>query len=627
MTRAGAVVAFALALAAGIALRAARLDVRPMHHDEANQAVKFGALLERGEYRYDPTDHHGPTLYYLTLPSAWLRGQHTLASLDERTLRAVPVCFGAATILLVALLSGAVGRTAAAAAAALMALSPAMVFYSRMFIQESLFACFTLAFVIAVGHAVTRGRLVWSACAGVAAGLALATKETAAIVLPATLVACAIAWWSLAPTPPRPPLTSRGRWALGIVGIAAAAIVAALFYSSFFAAPGAILGPFRGAGGYVERGLDPAAHAHPWSYYLRLLAYTSDGGVRWSEGLVLLLAATGALLGWPRKNTDGPPQTNPEGGPQKNTDEHKTFSALVCSSVAFPCSSEPQTNPGGEPQNNTDKHKPLSVHLCSPAAFPRSSEPQTNPEVGPQKHTDEHKTFSALLCSSVAFPCSSVALGTFWVRYLTLYVLITAAIFSAIRYKTPWNLLPFYVVAFVLAGIGLSALLRSTASHALRAALAAVVLLASAQLAGQAWRASVTYAADPRNPYVYAQTVPDAVRMAARIRNLSALHAGGAQMQVSVIAPPHEQWPLPWYLRTMPNVGYWTAPGDPLALRAPVIVSSIEHTPALDRALGDRYVSEFFGLRPDVLLALYVERALWDRFLAKTAANTATSLR
>lgn len=543
MTRAGAVVAFALALAAGIALRAARLDVRPMHHDEANQAVKFGALLERGEYRYDPTDHHGPTLYYLTLPSAWLRGQHTLASLDERTLRAVPVCFGAATILLVALLSSAVGRTAAAAAAALMALSPAMVFYSRMFIQESLFACFTLAFVIAVGHAVTRGRLVWSACAGVAAGLALATKETVAIVLPATLVACAIAWWSLAPTPPRPPLTSRGRWALGIVGIAAAAIVAALFYSSFFAAPGAILGPFRGAGGYVERGLDPAAHAHAWSYYLRLLAYTSGGGVRWSEGLVLLLAATGALLGWPQKNTD------------------------------------------------------------------------------------KHKEFSVLLCSSVVFPCSSVALGTFWVRYLTLYVLIAAAIFSAIRYKTPWNLLPFYVVAFVLAGIGLSALLHATTPRALRAALAAVVLVASAQLAGQAWRASVTYAADPRNPYVYAQTVPDAVRMAARIRNLSALHADGARMQVSVIAPPHEQWPLPWYLRTMPNVGYWTAPGDPLALRAPVIVSSIEHTPALDRALGDRYVSEFFGLRPDVLLALYVERALWDRFLAKTAANTATSLR
>ena len=150
----------------------------------------------------------------------------------------------------------------------------------------------------------------------------------------------------------------------------------------------------------------------------------------------------------------------------------------------------------------------------------------------------------------------------------------------------------------------------------MRSALAGTLALASFQLGWQAWRGAVTYAADPRNPYVYAQSVPDAVRMAARIRDLSALHADGARMQVSVIAPPHEQWPLPWYLRTMPNVGYWTASGDTLALQAPVIVSSIEHTPVLDDALGERYVSEFFGVRPDVLLALYIERGLWDRFLA-----------
>ena len=71
--RAGAIVA--IALAAGLSLRFARLDVRPMHNDEANQAVKFGALLEPGQYPYDSRDHHGPTLYYLTLPAAWLRGQ------------------------------------------------------------------------------------------------------------------------------------------------------------------------------------------------------------------------------------------------------------------------------------------------------------------------------------------------------------------------------------------------------------------------------------------------------------------------------------------------------------------------------------------------------------------------
>ena len=69
-----------------------------------------------------------------------------------------------------------------------MALSPAMVFYSRMYIQESLFACFTLAFVIAVGRVATGGGLRWSVLAGIAAGLAVATKETSVIVLPAALV-------------------------------------------------------------------------------------------------------------------------------------------------------------------------------------------------------------------------------------------------------------------------------------------------------------------------------------------------------------------------------------------------------------------------------------------------------
>ena len=79
-----------LVVLGALLLRLPGLDLRPMHHDEANQAVRFGQLLETGDYRYDRYDHHGPTLYYLTLPAAWVRGQTTLASLDEWTLRVVP---------------------------------------------------------------------------------------------------------------------------------------------------------------------------------------------------------------------------------------------------------------------------------------------------------------------------------------------------------------------------------------------------------------------------------------------------------------------------------------------------------------------------------------------------------
>jgi hypothetical protein len=54
-------------------------------------------------------------------------------------------------------------------------------------------------------------------------------------------------------------------------------------------------------------------------------------------------------------------------------------------------------------------------------------------------------------------------------------------------------------------------------------------------------------------------------------------------------------------------------------MQAPVIVTSTENTGALD-ALGDRYVSEFFGLRPEVPLALYVDRGLWERLLVSQGA-------
>ena len=199
---------------------------------------------------------------------------------------------------------------------------------------------------------------------------------------------------------------------------------------------------------------------HPWHFYLGILAWSSSGGLRWTEGLVLVLAAVGAVTAWLRP---------------------------------------------------------------ADPAEPRAA---------------------------------------FWRRYLTANAALTLALFSAIPYKTPWNLLPFHAATIVAAGIGVSALARATASRGGHVLLAGVLAIAAVHLGWQAWRASVVYAADPRNPYVYSQTVPDAVRMAARIRDLAALHHDREGMLVMVVAPPHEQWPLPWYLRSMPHVGYWTTASD-----------------------------------------------------------------
>jgi len=115
-----------------------------MHNDEAVNAMKFGKLWEQGAYKYDPNEHHGPTLYYAT----WLIGRLTAAPdfehYTENRLRFVTVLFGIGCILLLPLLWDGLGRNGTAWAGLFLAVSPAFAFYSRYYIHEMLLVFFTL---------------------------------------------------------------------------------------------------------------------------------------------------------------------------------------------------------------------------------------------------------------------------------------------------------------------------------------------------------------------------------------------------------------------------------------------------------------------------------------------------
>ena len=65
-----------------LALRLPGLANRPMHGDEAVNAVKIGELIEGKGYRYDPHEYHGPTLNYFSLIPAWLRGADSFVELS-----------------------------------------------------------------------------------------------------------------------------------------------------------------------------------------------------------------------------------------------------------------------------------------------------------------------------------------------------------------------------------------------------------------------------------------------------------------------------------------------------------------------------------------------------------------
>lgn len=283
-------VIFIVALGA-FGLRAPRLRMRPMHTDEAVHAYNFRGLLEDGIYKYDPHEYHGPTLNYFTLIPAWLSASHKYNEITEFTVRIVPVVFGVVLILLAVLLADGLG-VAAIVAAVLAALSPALVFYSRYYIQETLLVCFTFGVIVCGYRYVRSRRLSWAILAGVFAGLMHATKETAVIAFGAMILAL-VAVVLIGRRQGRVSIEVKPSHV--ILGLAAAVMVSALFYSAFGRNPRGVLDSYLTYTGYLGRGAGQnTAHVHPWSYYLQMLLWARySHGPIWTEGGIVLFALVG----------------------------------------------------------------------------------------------------------------------------------------------------------------------------------------------------------------------------------------------------------------------------------------------------------------------------------------------
>lgn len=278
-------------LVVGIALiiRTRDLDRRPMHADEANQALKAGQLLEGEGYAFDPADHHGPTLYYAVLPIAWIRGERSLTELTETTVRLVPALAGTLAVLLLCRLARPLGELNAVAAGALLAASPPAAYYSRFFIQETLLQAAFLGGLLCALHWWRTGRLGWALGAGTCAGLMQATKASAPLFVLAALVGVAIA------RAPRP-ASSRLWRDLGLAGLAAL-VVAGLFYSSFgtnLRGLADALSTYATALSRLSSGL--TGHEKPAWYYLSLFGWQRGDGVTTHQVAFSLLAIVGLLV-------------------------------------------------------------------------------------------------------------------------------------------------------------------------------------------------------------------------------------------------------------------------------------------------------------------------------------------
>ncbi|MCU0240156.1 MAG: glycosyltransferase family 39 protein [Pyrinomonadaceae bacterium] len=128
----------------GLFWRFWQLELKPMHHDEGVNGYFLTKLIKEGIYQYDPTNYHGPTLYYISLAFTKLFGYETFS------VRASMAVWGVLIVLMACFLRRYIGNIGSLFAALMLALSPGMVFISRYYIHEIFFVFCSFGIVLGI---------------------------------------------------------------------------------------------------------------------------------------------------------------------------------------------------------------------------------------------------------------------------------------------------------------------------------------------------------------------------------------------------------------------------------------------------------------------------------------------
>ena len=582
-----------------------QLELRPMHHDEGVNGFFLNNLIRTGVFRYDPTNYHGPTLYYFTLPLAV--AAERLHSYGTWTVRLLPLIFGLATIWLVFGFSRYLGRVGALSASALLALSPGFVFFSRYFIHEMMFVFFTLGLVwaalrfhehdappeqakanlgwlvvasslflvaaslvgvyrpklstfalwLVIFHAVgfvvllrryDGKRSLYLVLAAVSSALLFATKETAFISVGVLLIAWGMTWWysTLAA-----PLAARYGW---------------------FAARASTTTNRRPRGGKATGKSGAVGTASE----TRGLVERFGG---WTRISILLTAALALFL-------------------FVNILFYSSFftNAKGVSDAVEAYKVWKKTGESGF--HGYGWHKYIQWLFVGKAGAPGEEYLQWGEE-----------PMLVLLAAAGAVLALFTAARRRFPLFAALWGFGLLAAYSLIKYKTPWLVLSM-LVPFAIAGGYLIDWLwrrRATGGRILAAGLLSLALVVAAC---QTYFLNFVYYDDDRYIYVYAHTKREYLDMLREVERIVEHARTGYDTNINVAAP--EYWPMPWYLRDYKHVGYQ---GRVIQTTTDaVVITSATQAAEMQARNGANY--QFVGtypMRPGVTLNLYVRRDLAPR--------------
>lgn len=195
--------------------------------------------------------------------------------------------------------------------------------------------------------------------------------------------------------------------------------------------------------------------------------------------------------------------------------------------------------------------------------------------------------------------------------FLALTAIFNIAMLSCIPYKNPWLLLSPMFFICATAGYGAARIIDFKNFTARIAGFVLLLALAYWQVELNS-KALKRFNTDPRNPFLYSHTVSDFKNLISRIETCAKVSEFGRDIPVAFVTT-NSPWPAPWLLRGYPNVGFWGVQIPQNIKIYQIIICDAKTEKSVESAINqDEYVSEYFGLRKNLPLKVYVKKKVFE---------------
>ncbi len=175
-------------------------------------------------------------------------------------------------------------------------------------------------------------------------------------------------------------------------------------------------------------------------------------------------------------------------------------------------------------------------------------------------------------------------------RYLAIYGLGALVVYSIVPYKTPWCILSILWPFWVLFGCALQELWGMRWMRWLGVALCSLLLALSLETT---LRLNFWHFADPKEPYVYVQTMPEIAILTEPVLSVARHDPRKYSMEGEIVLDSY--YPLPWIFGDFMRIGYYDK--VPAMLDGDFIVALSSQQKAVEDLLKEPYLRRRFHLR------------------------------